>query len=173
LPIVYGCLLAQLLDRDRSFRILKTLGSTWGAAAAFALFMVLQLASLQAAAIAPEYLQLYVFGATLLIASLVTSDGWLARSIGAPPMAWLGRLSYGIYLVHILALVVGHRVFRDSPGDPLHSVPSYLLSCAISVAIAEVLARSIERPCIAFGRKLSKKLLEDRAKQRDRELEPA
>jgi peptidoglycan/LPS O-acetylase OafA/YrhL len=61
------------------------------------------------------------------------------------PLVWIGKVSYGIYLVHILCLNLAEKLVS-------RAVPAYLLTVAISIAVASVLYWTFEKPLINVGR---------------------
>lgn len=76
----------------------------------------------------------------VLIASLRSSPSWaLARLLGWAPLARLGRVSYGVYLWHVLVIVL--LVPVGLPGWLLH-----VSVVVVSVALAELSFRWIEAP---------------------------
>lgn len=84
--------------------------------------------------------------------------GWASRLLGSRPMYWLGELSYGTYLVHLLILhpVAAWAIRHFGPG--LRAAPRFtivfLLTAGISYALAFVGYTFIERPGQALGRNL-------------------
>src|ERR1700677_2927162 len=68
----------------------------------------------------------YALVVMFLLGILVIADGRIQRFLSKPLLGFLGELSYGIYLVHILCLNVAEKVF--SPGKGL-AVPAYVLAC--------------------------------------------
>lgn len=80
----------------------------------------------------------------------------LSRLLGAPPFHWLGELSYGVYLVHLLIL---HRVAAWTIEGWAQDIPAaarFALTFAITAPIAYGLAyatyRLVERPGQSLGR---------------------
>ncbi|MCH1882687.1 acyltransferase [Agrococcus sp. ARC_14] len=68
----------------------------------------------------------------------------------ARPLLWLGGISYSLYLIHLTAIqLVGHT--------PLWQIPiaGPLAAAALSLALAAVLHRWVERPSTALGRRRS------------------
>src|SRR3989442_386657 len=76
-------------------------------------------------------------------------------------------MSYGIYLVHILALNVAEQtVNRAWPAQGTHealnvaSAAALLLACIFSVVAAYVMHLLVEKPCIEIGRRWSKRMMD-------------
>ncbi len=71
------------------------------------------------------------------------------------PLVYLGRRSYGAYLLHFLAIRVGYMAFGDDT-----TTGGLLTACfclAVTVPAAELQYRTIEAPAIKFGRQLLSK----------------
>lgn len=82
----------------------------------------------------------------------------LSLSLGSPGFHWLGELSYGVYLVHLLVL---HRVAAwtiEAWGHDMSAMARFGLTFAIVAPVAYGLAyltyRTIERPGQRFGRRV-------------------
>jgi peptidoglycan/LPS O-acetylase OafA/YrhL len=73
---------------------------------------------------------------------------------------FVGKLSYGIYLIHILCLNAAQRVAPPHTGRLEVSILAFLLACALSIAVSYVLAILIEKPCIEVGRRWSKRVMD-------------
>ena len=91
---------------------------------------------------------------TLVVASLVLNNGLASTMMGWRPLIFVGKISYGIYLIHFIAL----SARMGSSGrcltarfDPL----GFVLMLALSILGSYALAVQIERPCIRLGRRLS------------------
>jgi len=90
---------------------------------------------------------------TWLLAYTIVREAAVSRMLTWRPLAYLGRRSYGAYLLHFLALRIGYMFFGDD------SATSGLLAAAFCLALtmpaAELMYRMIERP----GRDLARGLL--------------
>ena len=83
---------------------------------------------------------------------------WLVRFRGSaatawlrvPPMRYLGRISYGVYLLHIPAretiYFLGHRIGCDIPRD---SISVFVGSVALTLVLATVSWHALERPLLS------------------------
>jgi peptidoglycan/LPS O-acetylase OafA/YrhL len=65
------------------------------------------------------------------------------------PLVFIGKVSYGIYLVHLLVLNVAEPVVHG------RIIPALLLATILSIAVAYVLHVLIEKPMIRVGRRLA------------------
>jgi peptidoglycan/LPS O-acetylase OafA/YrhL len=74
---------------------------------------------------------------------------WLARLLDASPVAWLGRISYSLYLWQQLFLPT-----RDLPFALL-PIQQFPLNLALAVAAAAASYYLLERPLITYGRSLA------------------
>lgn len=97
------------------------------------------------------------FFAAGLIGSLWFAEGgWLGRALSLRPLAAAGRLTYAIYLTHVLTMnVVLLALAKLHIGMPWVAI--FALSYAGSIAVAYVLYRVIEKPLIEVGRKIAKR----------------
>jgi peptidoglycan/LPS O-acetylase OafA/YrhL len=77
---------------------------------------------------------------------------WLMR----PPMQYLGRLSYSLYLLHGVVGWLLLSIAADMIGivTPVQAVGWFLIATAVSVVAADAMCRLVERPSIALARKL-------------------
>lgn len=99
---------------------------------------------------------LIAFFAAGLIGSLWLGEGgWLSRSLSLRPLAAAGRLTYAVYLTHILVMNVVLLAMTK-----LHVAMPWVVVFAVcylaSLTFAYVLHRVIEKPLIEIGRKVAK-----------------
>jgi peptidoglycan/LPS O-acetylase OafA/YrhL len=101
------------------------------------------------------YVLLFSGTVALLVSSLVLRTGFVRRFLEAPILIFIGKRSYAMYLIHVLVLNVVEDVLPKllAPNWYLVIGTSYVLT----IAAASLMHVTIERPCIAFGRKLSKR----------------
>jgi peptidoglycan/LPS O-acetylase OafA/YrhL len=90
----------------------------------------------------------------IAIVAMCTGENRITRLLETPLPAWLGKVSYSLYLIHVPAMLT---VFYLFPGAP------YLLNAGISLlcalAMAEVLYRRIEAPSMRIGRNWARQFL--------------
>jgi peptidoglycan/LPS O-acetylase OafA/YrhL len=159
--ILIGCLLAFGLEDEHLYQRLRSFGA--------ALWVYLSLTVMLALHFLLPHLDVAqktwaepLFGVSVVVflACLLCSEGSVRRVLGWWPLAFVGRLSYGIYLIHVLCLNVAQRIFKPSRDNPLYiSIAAYLLTCVLSIGVAYVLFRLIEKPLIEIGRRWSKRVL--------------
>lgn len=99
IAICFGVLLAQALHSERGFRWLnRSLGHRWSAPTALAVLAI---------TLAPEhvpYLAAFAATAALVGACAIREDNGLASVLQLRPVAYVGVLSYGMYLLNSVAI---------------------------------------------------------------------
>jgi peptidoglycan/LPS O-acetylase OafA/YrhL len=162
--ILVGCLLALLLQeakwRARAESLVSRGASRAGVVIAFLALHFTQ-PHLHGASAAIVGI-VYTFAAAALVAVVVMHDGLLRKALQLRALALLGTLSYGIYLVHVLALNVAEKVFRPGSGQWMISLFALLTACLISIAVAYVLHVTIEQRLIDLGRRWSRRFIRPR-----------
>ena len=98
---------------------------------------------------------LYALAVTVLLVPVVSSNGLHRRILSTPALTLLGRISYGVYLLHILCLSVVERFFKPERGAFV-GILAYLGTLLTSSALAYLLHRSFEKPLIQVGRRMSR-----------------
>jgi peptidoglycan/LPS O-acetylase OafA/YrhL len=90
---------------------------------------------------------------------MLVSDGegtwWLTRVLRHPWLVDIGRISYGIYLWHWLALSA-LRAYLPSESVPVRAFLLLPAACAITFLIAKCSYRFVELPTLRHFRSLSK-----------------
>jgi peptidoglycan/LPS O-acetylase OafA/YrhL len=102
---------------------------------------------------------LYAILVTMLLGMLLSTEGLIQRLLANSILVFIGRVSYGVYLVHVLCFYVAERLFRPERGL---GVPVYLFTCLLSVVVAYILHLLIEQPMIGIGKQLLYRTLERR-----------
>jgi peptidoglycan/LPS O-acetylase OafA/YrhL len=159
-PILMGCLLAFLLDDRSWFARLQVLGSSRASGLVWALFLTIHFATHWVGPLEPAWGILYTLAVSLLLVSTVLGQGSLPGLLRRPALVFVGKLSYGIYLIHVFALGLAHKIVSRLLTEPVTAgVLAYLLACALAIAAAMALHWSIEKPCIDLGRRLAARAL--------------
>jgi len=78
--------------------------------------------------------------------------------LGAKPFYWLGELSYGVYLIHLLILIPAAALLLDF-DPPVRFGLAVAITVIVSYGLAFVAHLSVERPGRDFGRWLLRKPL--------------
>jgi peptidoglycan/LPS O-acetylase OafA/YrhL len=96
---------------------------------------------------------LFALGSALLIGNLVLKDGWLGKVLQNRFLVLAGKRSYAIYLVHVLVMHIA-----DIVGQRLHAYYWWFVvpvTFALSFGISTGLHHAVEKPLMAYSRKLS------------------
>lgn len=135
--ILFGVAFSLLLNsREFFFRLYPVLGHVMTAPAA----IVLLLACLEFNA--PLLLTRFII-AVLVVSLCVREDTPLHRVLTWRPLALVGSISYGIYLMHMLAANGARKVLGHAEG-----IDVFLLSMAIVTAMAYLSFRYFESPLL-------------------------
>ncbi len=136
-PICLGCVLASLLHRESGYRVaLVVAGRAWSAPLATALLL---------ATLVVDGMPLLVISLamTYLVATVVIrSDHSMRAAFDGKALTYVGKISYGLYLYHMLAINIMRRFVVPSQGPVL----VFLLALPLAVAIATVSYRYFEFP---------------------------
>jgi len=145
-PICLGALAALSADDPRGYRFLHALlGQPWSAWAALAVLLGL-LAS-------PAPLVLTDVALVALVVSCVLrEDHWLAPLLGLPPVAWVGAVSYGIYLLHVPVLGALKHL---TPAGRLDPMGLYFVGLPCILGAAALSHRYFERPFLALKQRFA------------------
>ncbi|MDR3618388.1 MAG: acyltransferase [Paludisphaera borealis] len=165
--ILLGCLVAFLLDDRKWFARTEWLGRASVGWMIVALFLAIHFAA-PVQTFWPNRLHdtCYAITTALLLTAILLGDGPIHHFLSRPLLVLLGRLSYGIYLIHLLILNFAEKIARPGTNNPMVSAAALVLAWAISAIVAWCLYKTIELPGIRIGRRLSANVLAaDRARQ--------
>jgi peptidoglycan/LPS O-acetylase OafA/YrhL len=165
--IMVGCLLAILLHYRATFgRLATVLQYSWLTLAAVVVTHVLMFDH-------PGVAQVLLGPAVALaLGSLVVARPPWGRPLASRAMIYIGKRSYAVYLVNLICLAVCVEVVQrvkpsvafnalDQPAEHGAWAVSILLLVAVtglSLLLAELLFRTVERPLIARGRIWSERI---------------
>jgi peptidoglycan/LPS O-acetylase OafA/YrhL len=93
------------------------------------------------------YLSACLLAVPLIVNLVGTPGSVLARAIACPPLRFLGRVSYSLYLFHLLTRNV---VYHYMPNGNLYL--NALLTISVSIALAAVSWKILESRVLAGGR---------------------
>src|SRR5262245_8117596 len=108
--ILWGCLLAVILEDERWFNWVKRLGTPLGMVLCVAAFAATQLAYHPFCGVFQEVVILHAAATTAMLASFLTGGGALVWLLGLRPAVFVGRISYGMYLFHGLGISAGEKL---------------------------------------------------------------
>jgi peptidoglycan/LPS O-acetylase OafA/YrhL len=137
--ILFGVAFAVLLNHKACFRMLYPV---LGRKSAAPLVLVLLLASLHFGA---PWLFSGSLMALLVAATCMREDTYLHPILRWRPAAFVGTISYGIYLMHMLAANVVRGVLGHSMG-----IDVFLLTVPVVIAMAYVSYRFFEAPILRY-----------------------
>lgn len=150
--ITAGSLLALALHHERSYRVVQAVfGHGWSLAAVIVGLML----------VLPNF-AVPIFVAHLLFAALVAccvvrEDHWAAPFLKWRPMVFVGSISYGMYLLHMLARASAVTVFKrlQLPTDGVHV---FLATLAITLVAAWLSWRYYESYFLGLKRFIPKRV---------------
>lgn len=137
-PIGLGAILALLLDGERSFALLvSALGATWSAPVALAAVCVL-LVSPSAPLLA------FQLALTALVgACVIREQNGLSLVLETRAASYIGRVSYGLYLLNLTAIGSVRRLF---PAQAASASFVFALSFPLALGLAALSHRYLEAP---------------------------
>jgi peptidoglycan/LPS O-acetylase OafA/YrhL len=150
-PIALGVLVGWLLHDARGReRAARVLGARWSAPLVGVLCgALIALLPAEDWGFARGGVQLG-FG-LLVTACVLREDHGLARVLRLRPLAWVGRVSYGVYLLHMPGLLVARELWAalgvEGPGDLVSAFVAALVLAALS-------RRFLERPFLRWKQRL-------------------
>jgi len=152
-PIILGVILAFLLEDPTNRAKLRRV-------ATLPVLIVVLLAMLLVANTGSDLrgsprLAFHVLAAVLLGCIAVRPDSAVARTLEWRPLAYLGVISYGIYLLHMLALDVGRRIL-EKVGLPVEQL-LFPAGLAVTIVIAAISYRYFESPLLALRSRFRRK----------------
>jgi peptidoglycan/LPS O-acetylase OafA/YrhL len=149
-PICFGVLLAYALNSERGFRwLFPVLGRKWSAPAAF-VFVAMCLIPRH-----PNALIAYVATVALIGACVIREDNGLAFILKLRPIAFVGVLSYGMYLFNSLCINVVMLVLNAF--GPMHPLIIFPIALGFTTAVAYVSYKHFETPFLKLKERFSHK----------------
>lgn len=145
-PICLGCLAAYVLHDPRGFQAASLMaGRRWSAPLGTAALLV------QLNVGAPD-LAIDISMVYLVVACVIRQDHPLRALLENRAVRYVGAISYGMYLFHMLAMNAGRRL---APVATANSVfVRFVLAVGISILFASISHRYFERRCLALKDRL-------------------
>lgn len=153
-PILLGVAVAHLLHDPRHFaRAWRWLGGRWAGPVFAALLLALLMLPHEDIAGWPR-LSMQLAMAGLLTACVIRDDHVLAPLWSFAPLRRIGAVSYGIYLLHLLAMHPVNAVLERIPAAPAGT--RFVLTVATTWAVAELSFRFYETPFLRLKRRFAR-----------------
>jgi peptidoglycan/LPS O-acetylase OafA/YrhL len=92
-----------------------------------------------------DFVILWLLGVGL-IATLIVRPGALRSILGYSRLVWLGKISYGLYMFHEIALWTARKVFDAVGWIPNEELLKTILGFALTIVFAAVSYYTFERP---------------------------
>ncbi len=97
----------------------------------------------------------FLLSTAALLPILLLRETLLSRILGSRLCVWIGKRTYSMYLVHALCLTaIEERVIHPTTVTRYFGV--VLLGYGVSLAVASVVYVVLERPAVAYGRRLAR-----------------
>ncbi len=146
-PICLGCLAAYLLHRDQSFRLVYAVGGkVWSAPAAAALLIF-------ALSVSTPSLLVHLAMTYLVVTCCIRPDHRLNAVLANRVIRYVGTISYGMYLLHMLAINAASRI---APGWSAGAF--FVLGLLLTVVLASISYWLLERPTLRFKERFESRL---------------
>jgi peptidoglycan/LPS O-acetylase OafA/YrhL len=160
--ILAGCVLALCLNNPTGCHSFLRIRRRVGGAGLVGTWVVAHLATpvFGEAGYGAVWSLAYLFTATMMVGEVVAADGWVQRALRWRPLVEIGKLSYGIYLIHFLPLMAAHAIATRLPWTGATRFVDFALTAAGSIGIAWILALTVERPFIRLGRTWSGRMMQ-------------
>jgi peptidoglycan/LPS O-acetylase OafA/YrhL len=98
----------------------------------------------------------------VLFTSLLCADGLVSRILASRPGVILGRMSYSLYLVHIIGFMIAKRWLPEE-------LPGAIAAILVLVVLTPVFFVLFERPFV----RLSKRIVVEMVRRREPAPQPA
>ena len=99
-----------------------------------------------------DFVWVWVWGVAL-VAAVIGSRGWLRAVLGYSRLVWLGKISYGLYMYHEIALWLKRYLDDRVPWFVNKDVLLTIAAFATTVGMAALSYYVYERPFLALKRK--------------------
>ncbi|MBH1991540.1 MAG: acyltransferase [Sphingomonadaceae bacterium] len=100
-----------------------------------------------------EALTAPLFAGLVALAASGRSPSWLGRVLCWPPILYIGRISYGVYLYHLFILLAMWKLDETAAFLAHHRMVMFLIGSAATIIVATASWYMIERPINALKRR--------------------
>jgi peptidoglycan/LPS O-acetylase OafA/YrhL len=145
--LFWGCAIAFLWRNQGARRVLTRVVRSWWSLPIIAAIIVLARFSPHWSARPWVDDGLDVLVATLPVITVADPRGIVSRVLQTRLLSWIGRLSYSLYL--------WQQLFNPLPYEPKSLLQQLPFNLVAAFLVASFSYQFIERPCIAFGRRLA------------------
>ena len=152
-PILLGVLVAHLLNQKRSFEILSLLTAHKIMPWVYLVLLVILCQFSPPDISGLPRLAIQVCMALLLTSCVIRQDHYLNPVLTFQPVKRIGTVSYGIYLLHIISIVIVTKILNRFGVD--YEIFVFLLGALLSIILAEISFRFYERPFLQLKKKFS------------------
>jgi peptidoglycan/LPS O-acetylase OafA/YrhL len=88
--------------------------------------------------------------ASVLVHILSRPTGWVARSLSWKPIVFVGRISYGLYLYHVVVFIAVKRL--SVRFGYTHGLRIFAVTAVLSIGLAWLSFHFYERPILEWGK---------------------
>lgn len=152
--IALGAILAVAL-RGRAPRMKTVIRVLLGGAAVATFLLVAKYLSQDGPSSVITY-SVTALASVMLLLAVLQTDAWFLRLPAFSWLVYLGRISYGLYVVHLLALALVPKLLIVHLGLPLGFELRVLLSFALTVLLAAASYAWLEQPFLRLKERFSK-----------------
>lgn len=156
--ILTGCMLAVLMENRATYAALSRLASPPVHLLTFGLLLLAHFG--QTHSMIGWYSWVYPYAVALFLIGLVAGRTPITLVFKSIALVFVGLRTYELYLVHILAQNAVEIVLEPGDPVPLWLSPLYFLAClTASMICAEILHRTVDKPLIALGHRISARMM--------------
>jgi peptidoglycan/LPS O-acetylase OafA/YrhL len=148
-PILLGVALAHVMNNPKSFAWLRKLLK--GQSVPFVcIFAIVSVAAFSAPLLGYHRLIIHISMAALVGSLTMREDTAFHGALGNPIVVFIGRISYGMYVYHMIALHIG-KIILGKLGI-LSQFPLLAIATLITILIAFISFEVLEKPFLALGK---------------------
>jgi len=158
--ILFGCLLALLLHDATAYAVLQRWAAGWRAWIGLGIAVAAHFSSDHVPLSSGGVIEaVYTLSVGLVLIGLVAGNLPWSRPLSWAPVRFVGQRAYGIYLLHVLCIWGVEGLLPSDSIPVVGPAVTYLVAFLVSVGVADVLYRLIERPGVRAGHRMSDKIL--------------